>query len=250
MTGTTLDDAWIRRYHSGPGDRPTLVCFPHAGGAASYFFPLSGALKSSLQVVALQYPGRQDRRHQPCPSTIAEFAEGAYAALKPLMSGPVAFFGHSMGAVIAFEVADRMRERLGAAPSALFASGRRAPSTTRDENVRLRGDDGLIAELRRLSGTGDEILEDEELLRLILPPLRSDYAAIETYRYRPGPKLGCPVLALIGDEDPRCDLDEARAWADHTTGPFSLHTFSGGHFYLTDHLGSVADLVSRQLGTP
>ncbi|NUR91140.1 MAG: thioesterase [Nonomuraea sp.] len=249
MTDTALDEAWIRRFHPGPGGSPTLACFPHAGGSASYFYPLSDLLSGSAQVVALQYPGRQDRRHEPCLSTIDELADEAYAALEPLLDGPVALFGHSMGATIAFEVADRMRARGDTAPLTLFASGRRAPSTHRDETVHLRDDAGLLAELKRLSGTASAVLDDEELTSMILPPLRSDYAAIERYRHRPGPRLDCPVAALVGDTDPRCTLDEARAWASHTNGPFTVTTFTGGHFYLADHQRAVADLVTRQLAS-
>jgi surfactin synthase thioesterase subunit len=224
-----------------------LVCFPHAGGSASYFFPLSAALSPDVQVLALQYPGRQDRQHERCLTGIDEFADEAYAALEPVMSRPLAFFGHSMGAVIAYEVAGRMSRRLGAAPTALFASSRRAPSTYRAEAVHRRDDAGLLAELRKLSGTGAGILDDEELVRMILPPLRGDYTAIETYRPRTGPRLDCPVVALIGDQDPVVDRDEARAWGEHTSRSFTLRVFPGGHFYLKEHQQAVVDLVSRQL---
>ncbi|MET7713163.1 alpha/beta fold hydrolase [Streptomyces sp. NPDC005407] len=247
MTETVLDEMWIRRFSPGPDRGATLVCFPHAGGSASYFRPMSNALKSSLQVFAVQYPGRQDRLHHRCLTTIDEFADEAFTALEPLMNRPLSFFGHSMGAVIAFEVANRMKERLGAAPSTLFVSGRRAPSTHREVGIHLLDDAGLVEELKRGSGTDARILEDKDVLRMILPPLRSDYTAVETYQWRPGPKLDCPVVALVGDEDENVSLDEARAWEEHTTGPFSLNTFSGGHFYLADHQSAVADVVTRQL---
>lgn len=249
MTETALDERWVRRFHPGPDGAAQLVCFPHAGGSASYFRPLSAALSATARVLALQYPGRQDRLHEPGLSSIAEFADEAYAALTPLRAGPIALFGHSMGAMIAFEVATRMRERGDASPVALFVSGRRAPSRHRDESVHLLDDHGLAAELRRLSGTDARILDDESVLRMILPPTRSDYTAVETYRYRPGPKLDCPVIALTGDEDLRVDLDDARAWAAHTTGPFALHTFSGGHFYLVEHQAAIVDIIAERLAS-
>lgn len=246
-TGAVLDDVWVRRYHRGSDDRPTLVCFPHAGGSASYFFSLSAALNAHVQVLALQYPGRQDRQHDPCLLSVDQLADEAFAALEPIMSRPLAFFGHSMGAVIAFEAALRMRSRYGAGPIALFASSRRAPSTYRNERVHTRDDAGLIAELRKLSGTDADLLNDEDVVRMILPPLRADYTAIETYRHRPGPNLDCPIIALIGDEDPVVDHREAAAWRDHTDGDFALHVFHGGHFYVKEHERAVADLVCRQL---
>ncbi|MFY1614735.1 thioesterase II family protein [Micromonospora sp. WMMD736] len=250
MTKSMVDGAWIRRFHPGPEGGPTLVCFPHAGGSASYFTSFSYELRSAVQVLAVQYPGRQDRLRDRCLSSIFELAEESYAALRPLLDRPVAFFGHSMGAMIAFEVANLMRERLDAAPATLFVSGRRAPSRFRDESVHLRDDAGLVAELKNLSGTDSRILDDEDVLRMILPSMRSDYRAVESYRYRPGPPLTCPITTLVGEDDDKVDLDEARSWADHTTGGFRLHVFPGGHFYLAEQRRAVADLVVRQLLTP
>jgi surfactin synthase thioesterase subunit len=249
MNDLVLDDAWIRCFHAGAQIGATVVCFPHAGGSASFFRPLSAALAPRVQVLALQYPGRQDRRHEPFLSTIAEFADEAFAALESLLDRPIAFFGHSMGATIAYEVAVRMKQRLGRSPVALFASGRRAPSCHRDDTVHLRDDDGLIAELNALNGTDARIIDDEDILRMILPPMRHDYQAIETYRYRPGATLDCPVVALVGDVDPHVDLREARAWAEHTVGEFALHRFSGGHFYLSQHHAAIADVITRRLVT-
>ncbi|MFE7563895.1 thioesterase II family protein [Kitasatospora sp. NPDC057500] len=240
------DNLWIRRFHQEAGDL-TLVCFPHAGGSASFYYPVSEALRSTVQVVALQYPGRQDRRHERPLTTIAELADESFAALRPLMDRPLAFFGHSMGATLAFEVAVRMRRELGTAPVALFASGRRAPSRHRVETAHLLGDDGLVAELQSLSGTDARILGDLELLRMILPAIRSDYTAAETYRYEPGPALDCPIVALTGESDPKASLEEVGAWAEHTTGGFALHTFEGGHFYLARHQRAVLDVIRDRL---
>ncbi|MBP2706920.1 thioesterase [Microbispora sp. RL4-1S] len=247
MTNPADDNLWIRRFHHEPNSRVTLVCFPHAGGSASFFYPVSDAMQSTLQVVALQYPGRQDRRHERPLTTIDELADESFAALRPLMDRPLAFFGHSMGATVAYEVAVRMKRELAADPVTLFASGRRAPSRHRDETVHRRDDDGVVAELKSLSGTDSSILGDLELLRMILPAIRSDYTAIETYRYRPGPLLDCPIVALVGTSDPKVTLDEAGSWADHTTGGFEMRTFEGGHFYLARHQRAVINLISDQL---
>jgi surfactin synthase thioesterase subunit len=247
MNKTALDSAWIYRFHRGTDAGVTLVCFPHAGGSASFFHPVSAALQPGVQVLAVQYPGRQERRHEPYLTTIADFADGAYAALEPILRGPVALFGHSMGATIAFEMAARMKQRLARDPVALFASGRRAPSRHRHDTVHLRDDAGIIAEMSAINGTDKRILDDEELIKMIIPPLRNDYKAIETYRYQPGPKLDCPVTVLIGDTDAHVDTDEAKAWAEHTTGPFALHTYTGGHFYLTAHRDAVVDVIAQQL---
>lgn len=237
---------WMRRYHPAPDARTRLVCFPHAGGSATFFFPVSRALSTGVDVLAVQYPGRQDRRAEPGVDDLRELADLVVDELHVWLDRPVALFGHSLGATLGFEVALRLRAR-GVTPLVLFASGRRAPSRHRDERVHLADDDGLVAELKRLSGTDSQILDDEEVLRMILPAIRSDYRAAETYRYTPGPKLDCPVVALVGDDDPRVTTDEAQAWNEHTTAAFELKVFTGGHFYLTTHATTVMNTIKEHI---
>jgi pyochelin biosynthesis protein PchC len=245
--GTTVDsDAWIRRFHPGPAGAPRLVCFPHAGGSASFFYPVSEALGGAVEVLALQYPGRQERRKEEPIREIHALADTLTDVLRPWTAEPFAFFGHSMGAILAYEVALRLAQE-GTAPVVLFASGRRAPSTHRMETVHQRDDDGVVEELKKLAGTEAALLADEELLRMILPAIRADYTAIETYTPRPGPVLTCPVSVLVGDSDPAVTLAEAQKWQDHTTGPFDLRSFTGGHFYLTGHQREVIALIRNRL---
>jgi surfactin synthase thioesterase subunit len=235
---------WIRRYHPAPDAAVRLVCLPHAGGSASYFFQVSKELSPDFDVLAVQYPGRQDRRDERCVDSIAELADAVTAVLLPVTDRPVVLFGHSMGATLAFEVARRL-ERRGIVPLALLASGRRAPSRHRDEGVHRRSDDEIVAELKALSGTKAEVLGDEELLRMVLPAIRSDYKAAETYRYVEGPPLSTPIQAHFGVDDPRVSRDEAAAWAEHTTGPFELHSYPGGHFYLNDEAPRVIEAIAK-----
>ncbi|MFH8978142.1 thioesterase II family protein [Streptomyces sp. NPDC017890] len=237
-------DQWVRRYHPAPDTSPRLVCFPHAGGSASFYFPVSAALSPGVDVAAVMYPGRQDRRAEPGIEDIATMADRAAAALVPFTDRPLTFFGHSMGAVIAFEVARRF-ERDGRGPVHVFASGRRAPSVFRPENVHQRDDDGIVAEMKALSGTDSRVLGDEELLRMVLPAIRSDYRAIEKYRAEPGATIGAPLTVLTGDADPRTSLDDARAWEQHTTGGFDLKVFPGGHFFLSERATDVLAVLKE-----
>lgn len=242
-----VSDAWLRQYHHVPHSPLILVCFPHAGGSATFFHPVSAALQSVLQVIAVQYPGRQERHLERPLTSITELADGAFAALRPMMDRPLAFFGHSMGATLAFEVAVRMQTELAVSPLMLFVSGRRAPSRHRNESIHQCADEGIIAELKALNGTDPHVFHDQELLRMILPAIRSDYTAAETYRWQDGPELNCPIVVLTGDDDPKVAPDEAQAWRDHTTGPFELHAFPGGHFYLTQHAPRLISLMSERL---
>ncbi|MEU0795118.1 alpha/beta fold hydrolase [Amycolatopsis sp. NPDC005961] len=234
---------WLRRFHPAAPGAPRLVCFPHAGGAASCFHPLSATLAPAVDVLAVQYPGRQDRHAEPLVDDLFLLADRLADVLAAEGAGPVAFFGHSMGASLAFEVA----RRLGTGLLGLFVSARRAPSASRVGRVHERGDDELLADVRQLGGTDVRVLEHPQLARMVLPVLRNDYKAADAYRYRPGPDVSCPVFALIGDRDPTVTEAEAGRWAAHTSGRFELKSFPGGHFYLNDHLGEVSRLLGERL---
>jgi surfactin synthase thioesterase subunit len=245
---TDIDSAqWIRRFGDADDADVRLVCLPHAGGSASFFFPFATALGPSIDVLAVQYPGRQDRLPDPLIDNIADLADAVTAALRPWLDRPLAIFGHSMGASLAFEVAVRLTED-GVVPRHLFASGRRAPSRPRDgEYLHRADDDMIIAELSTMAGTDSRVLDDRELLTMILPAVRNDYHAAETYRYTGVPPLTCPITVLTGDDDTRVTPEEAQAWQAHTTAAFDLLRFPGGHFYLVDHQARVLEIITDRL---
>ncbi|WP_431044262.1 thioesterase II family protein [Streptomyces sp. P1-3] len=241
---------WVRRFHPSEESRLRLVCLPHAGGSAPFYFPMSQALSPAIDVLSVQYPGRQDRRMDPRIENIPEYADAIAAEIKPWLDLPTAFFGHSMGAVIAFEVIRRLEQDPAFSAVTLFASGRRAPSRYRDENVHTRDDDGIVAEMKLLSGTDAQILGNEEILRMVLPAIRGDYTAIETYRSEPGATVRAPITVLTGDADPRTSLEEAEAWRAHTTGAFDLQVFPGGHFFLASHQEKILKIVADGMSAP
>lgn len=248
---TAQFEKWISVFRPLPQSEVRLVCLPHAGGSASFFFPVATALAPAVEVLAVQYPGRQVRRNDPGIDNIPQYADEIFEALRGHVDGrPLALFGHSMGAVLAYEVALRMQQAQLPAPVRLFASGRRAPSCYRDENVHSGTDEEVLAELRKLSGPNSAALADPELLAMFLPAIRSDYTAIETYRHDPDRRLDCPVTVLTGDSDPRTSLDEAGAWEKHTTGPTEMEVFPGGHFFHVEHSAQVTALLARKLTGP
>ncbi|MFE0178421.1 thioesterase II family protein [Streptomyces sp. NPDC059002] len=243
-------DAWIRSFHDAADDADKgvrLVCLPHAGGSASFFHPFSAALAPHVDTYAVQYPGRQDRRNEPCVDTVPELADRLFDVLKEWQDRPLALFGHSMGATLAFEIAVRMEERLGTSPAALFLSGRRAPSHFRTELVHERDDEGVLAELAAQGGTDMRLLRDPDVLAMVLPSIRSDYRAIETHRADPDASVTCPVTVLTGAKDGKVTAAEAAAWQRHSRGAFALRTFPGGHFFLNDHRDTVVDLIRTTL---
>lgn len=212
-----------------------------------FWFPLSAALAPDVDVLAVQYTGRQERRHEPPITDLDEFADAVARALTPLLDRPYALLGHSMGALLGYEVARRLRRWGHPAPVGLFASGRRAPHINRGEDVHLRDDAGVVAELRRMSGTDSGLLGDDELLRLVLPAVRADYQAVETYRYQPGRALDCPITVLTGDADPHVLRQEDVAWSVHTTSTHEVRAYPGGHFFLTGRFGEIAALLRGRL---
>jgi surfactin synthase thioesterase subunit len=238
------DTVWCRRYRPAPRAAARLVCFPHAGGSAPFFLPVAAALAPGVDVVAVQYPGRQDRRGEAPIDDLAVLADRVHEILRRQSEMPTSFFGHSMGAIVAFEVGLRLQAD-ARGPARLFASGRRAPSSWRDEQVHLLDDAGILGEVRKLNGTASSLLGDDELMRAALPALRADYRAIETYRAAPGATLTCPITALTGDSDPKTTLEEAGAWAQHTSGPFDLQVFTGGHFFLTEHTDEITKILEQ-----
>lgn len=237
---------WIRRFRPEPAAPVRLVCLPHAGGSATFFAGLPTMLGPDVEVLAVQYPGRQDRRAEPFAESMAQLTREVVAELLPWTDRPLALFGHSLGAVLAFETA-RGLEAAGHGPAALFVSGRRAPSRQRPEYAHRLDDDGLLREIRTLSGTDERVFDDEELVRMVLPAIRADYRIVENYRYEPGPPLGCPLTAFTGTDDPKVSADEAAAWREHTADAFDLVTLPGGHFFLTAHQERVAEVITSGL---
>lgn len=235
MQGGERTDMWLRSFHRNAAGSPLIICLPHAGGSAPFFFKLSGMLSSPAEVMVVQYPGRQERRHENLITDLDELTDALFEAISPLAERPIVLFGHSMGAIISFELARRFERTGTGTVLGIVASSRRAPTIHRPQNVYLRDDAGIIAEIESLSGTDAKLLADEEMRRLMLPVLRADYKAIETYTYPSGARVRCPIHAFVGDCDPQVTVDEARHWQEVTTGPFSLKTFSGGHFYLNNH---------------
>ncbi|MFC7896898.1 thioesterase II family protein [Streptomyces sp. NPDC057381] len=244
LTGASL---WIRQFRAARPGAPRLLCMPHAGGSAGFYLPLSHALAPEVNVLAVQYPGRQDRRGEPAARSIARLADSLVRLLDPGDTTPLALFGHSMGAVVAFELARRL-EGDGRRVSLLVASARRGPFLSPGPSFHHLGDAAILAEVEHLGGADSLAPEHPGLLRLALPALRADFEAVETYRAVPAPLLRCPVLAVTGADDPRVPPSDAGAWSAATSGPASLSVHPGGHFYLLARVAEVAAELRHVLG--
>jgi medium-chain acyl-[acyl-carrier-protein] hydrolase len=217
-----------------PGAQMRLFCFPYAGGSAVMFRGWQRLFPEWIEICPVQYPGRGNRIKEALFTKVDPLAKGITQALLPLLDLPFAFFGHSMGAILAFEVSRELRRRRKPLPVHLFLSAVRAPQFPNpDPPVFDLPEAEFIAELRRLNGTPNEVLENAELMALMLPMLRADFTVSQTYNYvHEGGPLACPLSIYGGVDDPSFINAELEGWREHTSGTFSLHMFAGDHFYL------------------
>ncbi|MEW2484819.1 alpha/beta fold hydrolase [Streptomyces sp. NPDC048411] len=248
MSGSGI---WFRRYARTVRPRLRLVCFPHAGGNAQLFHSWPARLPADIEVLAVRYPGRQERLDEPCVESMDELADRISDALTPHRELPLAFFGHSMGAAVAYEVAVRQEAQGGPGPVRLLLSGRNAPHRTSPTALHRAADDVLVAGVTRLGTLGGDAYSVPELRELLLPVLRSDYRLIETYHPERPAVLRTPVVAYLGDRDPGVSQRQIVAWAELTSGGFALRSFAGDHFYLAPREAELtADIAERLAHIP
>lgn len=226
--------AWLARGARAVAPRLRLFCFPYAGGAAAVFREAAEHLPDDIEIYAVQLPGRPPRmRDAPCTS-LAELVEAVSVALHPALDLPFALLGHSMGGLLAFELARTLRRQGGPAPLHLFVSACRAPQLPRVEPPAHRlPDAAFIERLRSLGGTPEAMLANPELMELFLPTLRADFAVSETYGCAPEPPLDCPITAFGGIDDLQVSRQDLAAWRTQTGGPFQVRMLPGAHFFLT-----------------
>ncbi len=240
-------DTWFCR--DPEVDAPVrLFYFPFAGGNAAAILPWQDELGRSVELQVAQLPGHGARLFERPERDWDELVGRLAEAVAERADRPFAFFGHSLGALVAFEVARRLRRQELAGPSRLWASGAEGPQT-RSVKQRLHDlpEPELIEALRDYRGTPGELLDDREMMELLLPGIRADFALSEQYRYRPEPPLELPVQVLLGDADPYVELDRAAGWARETTGPVRQRIFPGDHFFLQPHRAAIAELVVAEL---
>jgi medium-chain acyl-[acyl-carrier-protein] hydrolase len=230
-------DRWIPFRKPDSQTRLRLICLPYAGAGALIFRKWSDALPRDIEVCPIQLPGRGTRLTEPPFTKLSCLIEALTRALDPLLDKPFAFFGHSLGALIGFELARQIRRQYGVHPVRLFASAGRAPQIPhRAPPIHTLPDNQFLAELRRLNGTPRELLDHEELMEVMLPILRADFALYETYLYSTEPPLNCPISAFGGLQDRRVSASDLDAWRSQTSASFSLRMVPGDHFFLKEPL--------------
>ena len=246
--GSLPSERWLAYREPRPRARLRMFCFPYAGGGASIYRGWGGSLPADVEVCPVQIPGRESRLREPAYTHIEPLVQALADVLPRWFDLPFVFFGHSMGALIGFELARELRRRGAPMPQHLFVSGRRAPQIpVREEPIHDLPEPEFIAKLRELNGTPEEVLQHAELMRLLLPVLRADFGINETYSYREEEPFGLGLSAFggLGDED--VSRDDLEAWKTQARGRFRLRMLPGDHFFLHATRDVVAEAVARDL---
>ncbi|RIK37850.1 MAG: putative thioesterase [Chloroflexi bacterium] len=244
-----IHSSWIRESSQRLEPHLRLFCFPYAGGGVSIFRTWAEDLPAGIQLCPIQLPGREDRLAEKPYDRLQALIPALADHLHPYLNDfPFAFFGHSMGALVSFELARELRRRNSMGPLRLYVSGYRAPQLPDpDPAIHDLPDGEFLSELRRLEGTPDEVLENEELTRLLLPALRADFAVCETYTHIYQRPLSCPIMAFGGIEDREIRREELEAWREQTEDTFHLRMLPGNHFFIHSAREQLLEMLAVDL---
>jgi medium-chain acyl-[acyl-carrier-protein] hydrolase len=244
-----MSNPWFSIFSKGGAPaRFRLFCFPFAGGGSAFYRTWPNHLPESIEVLAVRPPGRETRlREQPHTSMTALVAATA-EALRPLLHLPFAFFGHSMGGLLAYELACHLREQGLPRPVHLFVSGYRAPHRpAHHPPVHQAGTPAILNRLRSLNGTPAAFFDNAELVQMMLPGIQADFSVLETYVFRPAEALDCPISAFGGYLDSEASEADILAWQSYSSRAFTKRMLPGGHFFIASHQSDVLQAVSEDL---
>lgn len=230
-----------------PQSRLRLFCFAYAGGGATIYRSWASLLPPEVEICAIQFPGREERINDIPFTRISPLIDNLTQAIQPYLTKPYAFFGHSMGALVSFELARSLR-RLSTMPSHLFASAHRAPQVPdpRPPTHQL-SEEKFKQMLLELNGTPRPVLENDELMQMLVPVLRADFAACETYAYTPGTPLNCPITVFGGLNDHEISYADLEAWRVQTRRAFQLYMLEGDHFFFHSSKERILQIVNQEL---
>ena len=239
--------SWLSCYKPNPAATLRLFCFPYAGSSALIYRDWTRNFPAWIEVCPVQLPGRGARLRDKPFVRMDQLVKSLLREMRPYLTKPFAFFGHSMGAVIGFEITRLLRRENAMLPLHLFVSGRGAPQRYVPKPPTYNLPDAAFKqELQRLKGTPAEVLAHPELMEVVMPLLRADFELIQTYTYTYEQPLNIPLTALGGVED-EISREDFEGWRAETTGAFSLRMFEGDHFYLTTNQQLLPPIITQEL---
>jgi len=239
---------WVLAANTLPGTPVNVFCFPFAGGGASFYRAWARSAPPWINLVAVQPPGREERMAETPIDRMGPFVDAALEGLAPYLAHPFALFGHSMGAMVSYELAQAMRRRGGPQPLHLFVSGDPAPGLVASmPKMHHLPQDRFLEEVGKLGGLPEEILGHAELMELLIPRFRADLTVTGTYVYSEQPPLTCPITAFGGLEDHLVAPEALEAWREYTLGAFHSQIFPGGHFFVSEHAPQIIDRIAGAL---
>jgi len=240
---------WLLRQPS-PQRRVRLYCFCYAGGNARAFAPWQDEVDPAIEICAVQLPGRGARWHEAPFTSLQALVKELAPVIARHDDLPFAFFGHSLGGLLAFELARWCKLHWLRLPEHVFVSGCDAPQhRSPPDALHLLPDEALAQALRNYNGTPPEVLANRELLALVLPAVRADFALCAEYRYRPGLPLTMPVTVLAGRQDTHVTPEQLAGWSRETLASCQVHWFDGDHFFIHPSRDDVLDLLCKELLT-
>lgn len=243
-----LNNSWFAYRKPNPSAELRLFCFPFAGGSAVTYRTWSDYLPENIEVYPIELPGRGGRMREIPYKNMIPLVNDLGQALVSYLDRPYAFFGHSMGALIGFGLTRLYRKQNITGPLHLFVSGHTAPQVGCNQAPIYNLPDELFREeLRKLNGTPEAVINNDELMALLLPMLKADFEVNETYVYTPEPPLEIPISAYGGFVDKDVNQERLEAWQEQTMANFSLHMFQGGHFFLQTSQSSLLQTLSSEL---
>lgn len=250
MNLAPVSNEWVLQPRVSHDPAIRLFCFPHAGGGASLYNSWTDELPARIEVCPVQLPGRENLRHRPPYAQLRPLIDELLNVLQEYLNLPFAFYGHSMGALVSFELTRQMRQRRLPQPYHLFVSSFCAPQLTqRTNHLHELPDAEFLLRVQELQGIPDALLEDAELIELFSPLLRADFAVCENYEYYDAEPLECGISSFGGTDDKRVSAEELGAWRVQTRSSFKMRLFPGNHFFLNSSKQLLLRVIRQELRT-
>ena len=238
---------WVIRFHPDERARLRLFCLPYAGGGASLFRAWLNDLPQEVELCAIQLPGRESRLAESAYTRLAPLVQALADVLVPYLDRPFAFYGHSMGALLSFELARQLRRRYNQQPVSLYLAAYRAPHLP-NPNIRIHHlPVEMFKVILRADGIPESILQNEEIMRAMLPTLRADFELCDTYQYQEEPPLACPFIIFGGQDDIRVSATDLAQWSKHSSTASPLTILPGSHFFLQSAQNQLLSAISQDL---